>query len=374
MKSCKILSIVGARPNFIKMASLHRAFRQYPHFNSMLLHTGQHYGDQMSAVFFDQLELPEPNYYLGISGGSHTQQTAKIMLAFEPIVAAEKPDLVLVLGDVNSTIACALVAVKMGIPVAHVEAGLRSGDRRMPEEINRILTDSISEYLFVTEPSGLENLKKEGIPAEKVFFTGNCMVDTLLYYQEKSAQTNVLKQHGVSPKNYVLLTMHRPSNVDTSEGLETIFHLIELLTEHLPVVFPVHPRTRLNFERYGLVERFKNVKNLRLMVEQGYLEFQHLMANATVVITDSGGVQEETTFLQVPCLTFRESTERPITVEIGSNELLPELDPLLAFAKVQQIFQGAWKAGKVPDLWDGKAAERIAAVINQQCCDHVQSL
>ena len=321
----------------------------------------------MSAVFFEQLELPEPDYYLGINGGSHTQQFARIMLAFEPILAGEKPDLVLVLGDVNSTIACALVAVKMGIPVAHVEAGLRSGDRRMPEEINRILTDSISDYLFVTEPSGLENLQKEGIAPEKVFFTGNCMVDTLLYYQQKSAEINVLEQFGLSPKNYVLLTMHRPSNVDTQQGLETILQLVELASKHLPVVFPVHPRTRRNFERFGLVNRFESLENLRLMEEQGYLEFQHLTANAAVVITDSGGVQEETTFLQVPCLTFRETTERPVTVEIGSNELVPELDPLLACAKVQQILQGAWKQSKVPDLWDGKAADRIAAVINQQC-------
>jgi UDP-N-acetylglucosamine 2-epimerase (non-hydrolysing) len=322
----------------------------------------------MSAVFFEQLELPHPDYYLGVGGGSHTQQTAKIMLAFEEILAAEQPDLVLVVGDVNSTIACALVAVKMGIPVAHVEAGLRSGDRRMPEEINRMLTDTISDLLFVTEPSGITNLQKEGIPSEKIYFTGNCMIDSLVFYQEKSARMAVLESYKLRAKNYVLITMHRPSNVDTKAGLETIQQMIALIAPQHPVVFPIHPRTRSNFEQHGLFQALEAIPNLTLLEPQGYLEFQQLMTHATAVLTDSGGVQEETTYLQVPCLTFRESTERPVTVEVGSNELLSELDPVLAYAKVKQILNGDWKQGKVPDLWDGKAAQRIVAVIYQQFC------
>ncbi len=366
----KIISVVGARPNFMKIAPLHRAFQQYPYIISKLVHTGQHYDETMNTVFFDQLELPKPDYFLGIGSGSHTQQTANIMLAFEPIIAAEQPDLVLVVGDVNSTIACALVAAKMGISVAHVEAGLRSGDRGMPEEINRLVTDSISDYLFVTEPSGLEHLQNEGVSAEKVFFTGNCMIDSLVYYREKSAALNILQKHRLSPKNYVLMTMHRPSNVDTEEGLESIIHMIELIAEQLPVVFPIHPRTRNNFEQFGLRARLNNIKNLQLLDSQGYLEFLHLMTNATAVLTDSGGVQEETTFLQVPCLTFRATTERPITVEIGTNELLSELNPDLACEKILQVINGAWKQGKVPDLWDGKAATRIAAVIDKKFSEY----
>ncbi len=360
----KILSIVGARPNFMKVAPLHRAFQHYPNLISKIVHTGQHYDAKMSTVFFEQLELPTPDYYLGVGGGSHTQQTAKVMLAFEQVVTDEQPDLVLVVGDVNSTIACALVASKMGIPVAHVEAGLRSGDRRMPEEINRILTDAISDYLFVSENAGMVNLQLENTAPGKTYFVGNCMIDSLVHYRAKAAKTGTVAQLNLTPQQYVLVTMHRPSNVDTEVGLGAIVHMIELAAQHVPVVFPVHPRTHNNFEKFGFKERLDKVRNLQLLEPQGYLEFLNLMENAAVVLTDSGGIQEETTYLQVPCLTFRENTERPVTVELGSNTLLATLDPEIASAKIVEILAGKSKTGQIPPFWDGQAADRIAAVLN----------
>ncbi len=248
----KILSIVGARPNFMKVAPLHRAFLASGRIDSKIVHTGQHYDARMSEVFFQQLELPQPDYYLGIGGGSHTQQTAKIMLAFEEVLEKEHPDLVLVVGDVNSTIAATLVATKMNVPVAHVEAGLRSGDRRMPEEINRLMTDAVSDYLFVTEYSGLVHLAKEGVPDHKVYFVGNCMIDSLVHYRVKAAATQTVQQLGLTPKKYVIVTMHRPSNVDTAEGLAAILDMLEGASQQTAVVFPVHPRTRQNFDRFGL--------------------------------------------------------------------------------------------------------------------------
>lgn len=358
-----ILSIVGARPNFMKVAPLHRAFQQTAGIQSKIVHTGQHYDAKMSEVFFEQLELPQPDYYLGVGGGSHTQQTAKIMLAFEEIVTQEQPDLILVVGDVNSTVACTLVATKMNIPLAHVEAGLRSGDRSMPEEINRIITDSVSDYLFVTEYAGLVNLAKEGVPDTKVHFVGNCMIDSLVHYRRKAQVLNAAAQWGLSPKGYVLMTMHRPSNVDTPEGLSAILTMIERTTPIQKVVFPVHPRTRNNMEKFGLSKRLDSIQNLQLLDPQGYLEFLNLMENATAVLTDSGGIQEETTYLQVPCLTFRASTERPVTVELGSNVLLADLDPDSAMTELQHIFEGRAKTGTVPPLWDGRAAERIAKIL-----------
>jgi UDP-N-acetylglucosamine 2-epimerase (non-hydrolysing) len=360
----KILSIVGARPNFMKIAPLHRAFQRYPDIQSVLVHTGQHYDAAMSQVFFEQLELPTPHHYLGIGGGSHTQQTARTMLAFEEVVLKEQPDLVLVVGDVNASIACALVAVKMGIPVAHVEAGLRSGDKRMPEEINRILTDAISDLLFVTEKSGLEHLDREGVAADKIHFTGNCMIDSLLYCQEKVAAPPILETLQLSPKKYVLVTMHRPSNVDTHAGLVAILAMMEGIAPMAPIVFPVHPRTRARFSELNLKHRLESISQLQILEPQGYVEFQQLMAQAAAVLTDSGGVQEETTYLKVPCLTFREHTERPITIEIGTNELIPSLNPDLVREKVEAILAGKWKQGSIPELWDGHAAERIAAVIH----------
>jgi len=363
----KILNIVGARPNFMKVAPLHRAFQRHPALESKIVHTGQHYDAKMSDVFFTQLEMPNPDYFLGIGGGTHTQQTAKIMLAFEEVLEKERPDLVLVVGDVNSTIACALVAVKMNVPVAHVEAGLRSGDRGMPEEINRILTDSISDYLFVTEMSGMINLAKENVPDERIFFVGNCMIDSLVHYRARARQLSYAEvlpgKPAVEDQSYILMTMHRPSNVDFQEGLSSILSIIEDAVQYKQVVFPVHPRTLKNMETHGLLARFERIPNLITAEPLGYLEFLRLMEGAAMVITDSGGIQEETTFLQTPCLTFRSSTERPVTVELGTNTLLADLNPQTVHEHMMAILEGRAKKGTIPPFWDGQAAERIAEVL-----------
>ncbi len=347
----------------MKVAPLHRAFARHEGLESKIVHTGQHYDARMSDVFFKQLELPQPDYYLGVSGGSHTQQTARTMLAFEPILEAEKPDAVLVVGDVNATLACALVAAKAQIPVVHVEAGLRSGDRRMPEEINRILTDHISDYLFVTEQAGLDNLKAENVPDKKVFFVGNVMIDSLVHYREKAQRLSLLENLGVKPEEYVLMTMHRPANVDHKVGLRNILDIIKNTATQRPVLFPIHPRTRNNMVQFGLWQEMAAIPNLHLLEPQGYLEFLHLMENASLIVTDSGGIQEETTFLQVPCLTFRDSTERPVTVELGTNLLLVDLDPQTVHRHVLDILGGKIKQGSIPPLWDGQAAGRIADVL-----------
>ncbi len=359
----KILNIVGARPNFMKVAPLHRAFEQRPEIESKIVHTGQHFDAKMSDVFFEQLQMPKPHYFLGVGGGSHTEVTAKTMLEFEKVLLAEKPDLVLVVGDVNATLACTLVAIKSHIPVAHVEAGLRSGDRSMPEELNRILTDSVSEYLFITEQSGVDNLKHEGVPDEKVFFVGNVMIDSLVHYLEKAKQTSVLDDLNLQKDSYAVVTMHRPANVDTPEGLEAILNVIEDTTRYKKVVLPIHPRTANNFKKFGLSERLEAIEGLVLTEPQGYLEFLQLMQNATIIITDSGGIQEETTFLQIPCLTFRDSTERPITVEIGTNQLLADLNPVTVHEKFLEVLAGKTKKGQIPPLWDGHTSERIADIL-----------
>ena len=359
----KILNIVGARPNFMKVAPLHRAFSRNPLIESKIIHTGQHFDAKMSDVFFEQLELPKPHYFLGVGGGTHTEATARTMIEFEKVLKVENPDVVLVVGDVNATLACALVAVKEHIPVVHVEAGLRSGDRKMPEEINRILTDNISDYLFITEQSGVDNLKKEGISDDKVFFVGNVMIDSLVYYHQKSKTLNTMEELGVKAKEFMLVTMHRPANVDTPEGLKSILEIIEKASQHLAVIFPIHPRTRNNMEKFGLADKLKSIKNLILTEPQGYLEFLNLMDNAKLIITDSGGIQEETTFLQVPCLTFRDSTERPVTVELGTNQLLSDLNANTVYEKMVEILDGKTKKGVIPPLWDGHTAERIAAIL-----------
>ena len=369
-----VIQVVGARPNFMKVAPLHRAIKNLAGWTSKIVHTGQHFDAKMSDIFFTQLELPKPDFFLGIGGGSHTEVTAKIMLAFEKIVESEKPDLIIVVGDVTSTLACTLVAIKMGIPLAHVEAGLRSGDRTMPEEINRILTDSVANYLFVTEQSGLDHLKREGVPDEKVFFTGNVMIDSLVRYQEKAKSSRILEELGLQPSDtenrrevsrlyetdYIVMTMHRPANVDTETGLKAILELIELSTAKTKVVFPIHPRTRSNMAKFGLEDALTQNKNLILTEPLGYLEFIQLMTHSKAILTDSGGIQEETTYLGIPCLTFRDSTERPITVTLGTNQLLAELNPKITFAALEEILAGHHKKGQIPPLWDGHAAERIA--------------
>lgn len=359
----KILNVVGARPNFMKVAPLHRAFQAYPQIESKILHTGQHYDFQMSDIFFTQLGMPEPHFHLGVGGGSHTFQTANVMLKFEEVLIEEKPDVVLVVGDVNATVACSLVAVKMGIPVAHVEAGLRSGDRTMPEEINRIVTDAISDYLFVTEHSGLVGLAKENIADEKIFFVGNVMIDSLVHFREKAMQAMVLEDLQLQSKDYILMTMHRPHNVDNAEGLSSIIQIIKYATAHKEVVFAIHPRTANNAKKMGLYDELEQIKGLKLVGPQGYLEFLKLMDHAALIITDSGGIQEETTYLQVPCMTFRDTTERPITVELGTNFLMSDLNPETVKIQMEAILNGNAKQGVIPPFWDGKAAERIARIL-----------
>lgn len=345
----------------MKVAPLHRAFEADPDITSLIVHTGQHYDEKMSDIFFRQLELPKPDIYLGVGSASHAEQTARIMTAFEPVVEEEEPDLVIVVGDVNSTLACALVAAKLHVPVAHVEAGLRSGDRRMPEEINRLVTDRIADYLFVTEESGVVNLQQEGEPESHIFFVGNLMIDSLVHFREKAAQSSILADLGVHDGDYVLMTMHRPSNVDHAEGIEQLLQLIEGLAADRPVVFPMHPRTRNRIDEFGHADRLQAVDRLVLLEPLGYLEFLRLMEGAAVVVTDSGGIQEETTFLGVPCLTLRENTERPITVDEGTNELMP-LDPAPVLRRVREVTARDWSPRR-PPKWDGQAAGRILNII-----------
>jgi UDP-N-acetylglucosamine 2-epimerase (non-hydrolysing) len=361
-----IISVVGARPNFMKVAPLHKAFQKHVGgVRHLIVHTGQHYDEAMSKIFFGDLELPQPSFYLGVGSGSHAQQTARIMVEFEKVLEEVHPDLVIVVGDVNSTVACSLVSVKMGVPVAHVEAGLRSGDRTMPEEINRLLTDSIADHLFVTEPSGVANLRREGIDEKKIHLVGNVMIDSLIHYREKAKQSTIMERLRVKAKKFTLVTLHRPSNVDTEDGLAKILTIFERIASHSEIVFPVHPRTKKMLAQHGLGARAEAIPGLRLLDPIGYLDFLRLLDNAQLVITDSGGIQEETTFLGVPCLTLRENTERPITCEIGTNELCG-LDVEKIVARSQAVFEGKRKSGRVPELWDGRAAERIADVLSRQ--------
>ena len=362
----KIVSVVGARPNFMKVAPIHRAFEASGEIDSRIVHTGQHYDARMSDVFFNQLGLPEPHHYLGVGGGSHTYQKANVMLKFEQVLAEEKPDLVLVVGDVNATTACTLVAVKEGIPVAHVEAGLRSGDRAMPEEVNRVVTDAICQYHFVTEHSGLVNLARENTTSRGIHFVGNVMIDSLVHFRERAKSVSLLSDLGLSPKQYLLTTMHRPANVDDAAGLKSILDIFESAAARLPVVFPMHPRTANSLERHGLRGRLDAIEQLHVLEPQGYLEFLHLMDNARVIVTDSGGIQEETTYLQVPCLTFRDTTERPITITLGTNRLMADLDPVKVIAALDEILAGDTKRGVVPPLWDGHASERITEILTAE--------
>lgn len=366
IKKIKIISVVGARPNFMKAAPIHKAFNQFSILNSqfsianMICHTGQHYDEKMSKIFFDELELPTPDFYLGVGGGSHAEQTAGIMIEFEKVLLTEKPDLVIVVGDVNSTIACALTAVKLGVKVAHVESGLRSFDRTMPEEINRILTDSISDFLFVTEKSGIENLQKEGIPGEKVFFVGNVMIDSLINFLPKIERSTAISDYKLKPKSYCLITLHRPSNVDNKENLTKIVELLNGLSINNRIVFPVHPRTKKNLENYDLLKYLNH--NTIVTDPLGYLDFIALLKDSCFVLTDSGGIQEESTYLGIPCITLRTTTERPATVEIGTNYLVGEnINSARKF--ITKIMSGNSKKGKIPELWDGHAAERIVKVL-----------
>ena len=358
----KILSVAGARPNFMKIAPLMEAFAAHPKIDPMLVHTGQHYDEKMSDLFFRQLGIPEPNINLGIGSGTHTVMTAEIMKMFEQVCLEHRPDAVLVVGDVNSTIACGLVAVKLGIQLIHVEAGLRSYDRGMPEEINRVLTDTISDYLFVTEPSGVENLKREGVASGKVFFVGNVMIDTLIKNKEKADASLILDELGIRKRDYAVLTMHRPSNVDNPEVFGRILDAIDHIQRDRVVVFPIHPRTRNNLSRLGLAHRIDAMKNLRLLEPVGYLDFLKLMSEARLVLTDSGGIQEETTILKVPCITMRENTERPVTIDVGANQLVGT-NPNKIIEAYDRVIHDDNFHPRIPELWDGQAAVRIAEIL-----------
>lgn len=358
----KILNIVGARPNFMKIAPIHREMKKHHTLNPLLIHTGQHYDEKMSALFFQDLELPEPNVYLGVGSGSHTEQTAKIMLAFEEVMKKEKPDLVIVVGDVNSTVACSLVAAKMYTKIAHVEAGLRSFDRTMPEEINRMITDTLSDYLFVSEKSGLENLKNEGISKEKIYFTGNVMIDSLVYFLKKAKKSSILADLGLNSHPYALITLHRPSNVDEKESLERLLYTFSIIGQKMKIVFPMHPRTKKMVDNYGLLKHIFSNNKLIITDPLGYLDFMQLMQNAHMVLTDSGGIQEETTYLKIPCITLRENTERPVTIDLGTNTLVGS-DPEKIIKEAEKILSGDVKSGSLPEMWDGNTSERIVKTI-----------
>lgn len=357
----KVINIVGARPNFMKINPLVREMRKQK-VNQLLVHTGQHYDQAMSESFFQELGIPEPDINLEVGSGSHAVQTAEIMKRFEQVCLKEKPDLVLVVGDVNSTAACSLVATKLGIAVAHVEAGLRSGDRAMPEEINRLVTDVLADLLLTTSRDADENLLAEGIPAEKIHFVGNTMIDSLVLQLEKAKERNTFRRFQVEEGEYAVLTLHRPSNVDIPEQLDQILDTLNVIQQRLPIVFPVHPRTLSNLERFGLDQKLKQMDGIILAKPLSYLDFMDLYRRAKLVLTDSGGIQEETTFLQIPCITLRENTERPITVTEGTNYLTgTDRDKILnAF---EEIMSGGGKHGTVPEYWDGKAAERIVKTI-----------
>jgi UDP-N-acetylglucosamine 2-epimerase (non-hydrolysing) len=347
----------------MKIAPLVKAFEKAGCFETFVVHTGQHYDDNMSRMFFEELGIPRPNINLEVGSGSHAFQTAEIMKRFEPIVPELKPDYVLVVGDVNSTIACGLVAVKLGVKLIHVEAGLRSFDRTMPEEINRLLTDAISDLLFVTERSGVDNLRNEGIDSKKVHLVGNVMIDTLLANRKKAEKSEVLKRLGLSKGKYVAITLHRPSNVDDMVRFGEIVTSFEAIQKDIKLVFPVHPRTRNNIKGNLLEKRIEAMSNLILLEPVGYLDFLCLMSNAALVMTDSGGIQEETTILGVPCMTLRDSTERPVTITEGTNRLVKVTADSIVRNYREIMSRRDSYSSRVPELWDGKAAERIARII-----------
>jgi UDP-N-acetylglucosamine 2-epimerase (non-hydrolysing) len=360
-----ITCVVAARPNFMKVAPILAAAARCPDLTCQLVHTGQHYDERMSELFFSELGLPKPGVYLGVGSGSHAVQTARVMLAFDEVLDHHPTDGVLVLGDVNSTLACALVAAKRGTPVAHVEAGLRSGDRRMPEEINRILTDQASDLLFTTERTANRNLEAEGIPAARIHFVGNVMIDTLLSHREQARRSDILRRLEISPRGYAVCTLHRPSNVDTRSAAENTLRALKALADRLPIVLPLHPRTRAKLDQFGLLSQLQSQRRVQITEPLGYLEFLALMDQARLVFTDSGGIQEETTVLGVPCLTFRENTERPVTVTEGTNQVLG-LDPARVASAVDRLLGGQTPTGKIPELWDGRAGERIVSILRER--------
>jgi UDP-N-acetylglucosamine 2-epimerase (non-hydrolysing) len=359
----KIVAVVGARPNYMKVAPIWRQLDEMTHVTRRLVHTGQHYDDNMSKVFFDELKLPKPDVYLGVGSGAHGEQTAKVMIEMEKVLTKERPQLLVVVGDVNSTMASALVAAKINVPVAHVEAGLRSFDRTMPEEINRMVTDIVSDLLFTTEAGAEKNLLAEGVKREKIRFVGNVMIDSLMFYRPMAEQSTILERFGLQPGGYGLVTLHRPSNVDDVVTIERILGALDELGAECPLVFPAHPRTQNVLDRNKLTVR---ADRLKIIQPVGYLDFVKLMLHSRIVLTDSGGIQEETTVLGIPCLTIRENTERPVTIEIGTNRLVG-VDADRILVEGREALQGNSAAKEIPQLWDGKASERIVAAIDEYC-------
>jgi UDP-N-acetylglucosamine 2-epimerase (non-hydrolysing) len=377
----RLLSVVGARPNFMKIAPIVAELKEFPEIEHCLVHSGQHYDEFLSANFFSDLGLPAPDVNLEIGSGSHAVQTAEVMRRLEPVLLDYKPDLVVVVGDVNSTLAAAITAAKLGISVAHVEAGLRSFDLSMPEEINRKLTDAVSDLLFVTEESGVENLKREGVAAGKIFFVGNVMIDSLLRHSAMASRSPILyrlgvRQNGTTSKPYGVLTLHRPANVDDREILEGILKAVKTIAFELPVFFPIHPRTRKNIENFGLQTFLADPREHRGVIALdplGYLDFLALNQHARIVMTDSGGIQEETTVTGVPCLTLRENTERPATVEHGTNQVVG-VKPERIISAAQSILRSPKPEPRRPPFWDGKTAPRIVAVIRQYLDHRVKKI
>jgi UDP-N-acetylglucosamine 2-epimerase (non-hydrolysing) len=353
----KLTLIAGARPNFIKISpiicAIKKAQQKGCKINYRLVHTGQHYDKKMSDTFFNELNIPEPNINLGCGGGTQAEQTAAIMIAFEKELMANPSDLVVVVGDVTSTMACSIVAKKLNIKVAHIEAGIRSGDLSMPEEINRMVTDALTDYFFTTTELANQNLRRSGIPDEHIFFVGNVMIDTLMTNQPRFQKPVVWNELGLTKGNYLIMTLHRPANVDEGTKLKVLIQEIVSNVQALPVVFPIHPRTAKIFSELGI-----KAQNLHIIEPLGYLEFNYLVENSKAVITDSGGITEETTVMGIPCITLRENTERPETVYIGTNELIGT-NPDAIKPTLEKLFKGDWKKGAVPELWDGKTAERI---------------
>ncbi len=357
----KIIIAVGARPNFMKVAPLFEKLKENK-IEYLLVHTGQHYDEKMSDLFFKQLNIPEPDIFLGIGSKSHAKQTAAIMEKFDDICNEKKPDALLVVGDVNSTLACSVVAVKYGIKIIHLEAGLRSYDRKMPEEINRILTDAITDYYLTPSRDANKNLLKEGVNKKKIYCVGNIMIDTLYNFLPIIEKSDILNKLNLSPKSYILMTLHRPSNVDNKENLSNIYNTLKKIDKNYKIIFPVHPRTMNNLKKFEIISNSHNDDRILLLDPLGYLDFQKLLYNAKVLITDSGGVQEETTALKVPCITLRENTERPITVSKGSNVLIGnDMDKFLNY--IEKAINNKWKKSKIPKLWDGNTADRVLKVL-----------
>jgi len=358
----KIIHVVGARPNFMKIAPVMAAIAKAGFASQRLVHTGQHYDHSMSDVFFTDLGMPRPDIHLGVGSGTHAEQTAKVLTGFEEVCLRERPDMVVVAGDVNSTMACAIDCAKLRIPCAHVEAGLRSFDLDMPEEVNRIVTDRLCEILLTPSPDGDENLRKEGTPESRIFRVGNVMIDSLLAHLPAARQTRSAAKVGVEPGTYAVVTLHRPSNVDHQDVLGDLLEALRRIQDMLPVIFPIHPRTRRRIEEFGYGARVEAMPDLRICEPLGYLEFLGLTSQARLVLTDSGGLQEETTALGIPCLTLRENTERPITISEGSNTLVG-VDPDRIVAGAHRSLQGQGQPRRIPALWDGRASDRVAAVL-----------